>query len=493
MNRKTLAIVSALIISLLVTAVSTSVTTLAQGAFVYNSAYQIQNLESTEATVNIEYFDQDSTATYSGTVNVPGNGSKTIFPFISGPFGDNISGPATFNGSVVLSSDKQIAAILNTEATSPFYGASTNGFSEGATELNLPLIACNNSGFDTWFNVQNVGTSAATVEIEYIPGAFGSGSTDTGITIDPYRAMTFDQSATSTTGTKRCGSGLGTRFVGSAKVTSTNGQPLVASTMFMGTASIKVLQGYNGFVSGSETVNLPLIMANNSGYYTSIQVQNAGAGPADVTVSFGANTIGNTNTPNAETFTLIAGEAKTLIQAGGIGPYSPSNDWAAFGQYVSGATISQSGSSEPLVAVVNQTQGTTFGSAYEGFDPGGATGTINLPLIAANNSGYLTGIQIQAVSGAPQVTVDYGTNTGSGTLVEPVNDTKTLNTGETWTLIQAGAPGPLTGNNNWSTAGQYVGSAKVSATAGTVIAIVNFNGSPSMGGDRLYTYTGFNE
>jgi hypothetical protein len=493
MSKKAFAIASVLIISLLVTAVSAPVPTLAQGSFVYNSAYQIQNLEATEATVNIEYFDQNSTATYSGTVLVPGNGSKTIFPFVSGPFGDNITGPSSFNGSAVLSSDKQIAAILNTEATSPFYGASTNGFSAGATELNLPLIACSNSGFDTWFNVQNVGASAANVEVQYIPGAFGTGSTDTGITIEPYRAKTFDQSATSTTGTKHCGAGLGAKFVGSAKVTSTNGQPLVASTMFMGTGSIKVLQGYNGFVAGSDTVNLPLIMANNSGYYTSIQVQNAGTGSANITVAFGANTIGNTNTPNAETFTLAAGAAKTLIQAGGISAYSPSNNWTAFGQYVSGATISQSGTSQPLVAVVNQTQGTTFGSAYEGFDPSGASGTINLPLIAANNSGYLTGIQIQAVSGSPQVTVDYSTNTGSGSLVEPLNDSKTLSAGETWTLIQAGTPGPLTGVNNWSAAGQYVGSAKVTATGGTIIAIVNFNGSPSMGGDRLYTYTGFNQ
>jgi hypothetical protein len=475
--------------------------TLAQGPLLYSSAYQIQNLESTDATVHIEYYDQDSSSMYSGDVTVPGNGSKTIFPFVSGPFGDNIVGPASFNGSAVLSSDKQIAAILNTQTAgtaSPFYGASTNGFSEGAESVSLPLIACNNSGFDTWFNVQNVGTSDAVVNIDYIPGAFGSAASDTGITIGKFQAVTFDQRSDSTTGTKRCSGGLGSKFVGSAQVTSTNGQPIVATAMFLGTGSIKTLQGYNGFTTSltpvTTTVNLPLVMSNNSSYYTSIQVQNAGDDPTTLTVDFGANTQGS-GSPADEVFTLTPGEAKTLIQLGGVSPYSPSNDWNAIGKYVGGAKITQTGN-EPLVAVVNQnsTSYTSLGTAYEGFDPSSASGTINLPLIAANNNGYLTGVQIQAVSGNPTVTVDYGTNTAGGALTEPVNDVKTLSTGETWTLIQAGNSPTLSGNNDWrpEVAGKYVGSAVVSATGGTVIAIVNFNG-PATAGDTFYTYNGFNQ
>ena len=83
---------------------------LAQGGIVYTSAYQIQNMESSTATVLIQYYDQATgTLTASGTISVPGNGSKTVFPFQT----DGISGPSSFNGSAVLSSDKQIAAILN--------------------------------------------------------------------------------------------------------------------------------------------------------------------------------------------------------------------------------------------------------------------------------------------------------------------------------------------------------------------------------------------
>jgi hypothetical protein len=457
----------------------------------YSSAYQIQNLENVAATVQIQYYDQTAgTLSASGSISVPANGSKTIFPFTTGTFGDNITGPATFNGSAVLSSDRQIAAILNTQtSSSPFYGAATDGFSQGATSISLPLIACNNSGFDTWFNIQNTGSAAANVTVTYVPGSSGAtGQTDTAA-IQPNAAKTFHQATGSPFGTKTCAqlAGADGRFVGSAQITSN--QPVVASVMFLGTGGGKTLQGYNGFTAGADQVNLPLIMANNSSFYTAIQVQNAGDASTNVTIDFGANTIGSGN-PVDETFALAAGEAKTLIQLGPVSAFSPSNNWTAVGQYVSGATITQSGN-EPLVAIVNQnsTASTSLGSAYEGFSPTGATTTINLPLVAANNSGFLTGIQIQALQDGTNVTIDYSTNTGSGSLTEPVNDTFTLNAGGSKTLIQAGAPGPLSGLNNWATAGQYVGSATVTAN-NPVIAIVNFNGPAS--GDTFFTYTGFN-
>jgi hypothetical protein len=476
-------------------AVMGAASVLAQSSIVYSSSYQIQNLENAQATVVLTYYNQDGTIAASGSLTVTANGSKTIFPFTSGPFGDNLTGPSTFNGSLILSSDRQIAAILNTQTTSsPFYGASTSGFSAGATSMSLPLIVCNNSGFNTWFNVQNASSTAsdAHITVTYIPGANGlAGRTDPA-TIKPGAAKTFNQAEGSTTGTKTCADlkDASGRFVGSARITSD--QPIVASVMFLGTGTIKTLQGYNGFTSGSTAINLPLIMANNSSYYTSINLQNAGVNTTTITVTFGVNKIGSPTTPNPEVFTLGPGAAKVLIQNGGISVFSPSNNWTTFGKYVSGATIAQSGA-EPLVAIVNQNSTTylSLGSAYEGFDPSAATGTVNLPLIAANNSGYYTSINLQAVSGNPAVTIDYNTNTGGGSLTEPISDTQTLTAGETWVLIQAGVPGPLTGVNNWSTAGRYVGSAKVTATGGTVIAIVNFNGPAT--GDTFFTYDGFGQ
>ena len=467
--------------------------TMAQGPsdIVWSSAYQIQNLESTDATVHVAYYPQDGSSPYEGDVTVPGDGSKTIFPFTSGDYGDDVTGPGTFNGSAVLSSAKQIAAILNTQTgagSSAFYGAATKGFSSGAKSLSLPLIACNNGGFDTWFNIQNVSGSTANVEVEYVPGLYGqAGLTDT-LTIESFRAKTLDQRADSTTGTKDCtdladGSG---RFVGSATITSD--QDVVATAMFLGTGGIKTVQGYNSFTAGSEAVNLPLVMANNSTYYTSIQIQNAGTGDADVVVDYSANTISGGNDPASETYTIQAGSSQTIIHNGTA---FSDVDWDAVGQYVGAATITQDGTTEPLVAVVNQnsTQYTSLGSTYEGMSPDDATDTVNLPLVAANNSGYLTGIQVQALNDSTDVTVTYSENSVEAGEV-PTADTFSLDASESKTLIQNGPPGTFAGVNNWDTIGQYVGSAKVTAN-GPILAIVNFNGPAT--GDTFYTYDGFNQ
>ena len=75
-------------------------------------------------------------------------------------------------------------------------------------------------------------------------------------------------------------------------------------------------------------------------------------------------------------------------------------------------------------------------------------------------------------------------------MASPVDDTFSLDAGETKTLIQAGAPGPFSGNNDWASAGQYIGSAQVTAN-NPIIAIVNYVG-PS-GGDQFSTYNGFNQ
>jgi hypothetical protein len=457
---------------------------------IWSSAYQIQNLEGDDATVHIAYYDQDSSSVYEGDVTVQGSSSKTIFPFTSGGYGDEIVGPGTFNGSAVLSSDKQIAAILNTQTgagSSSFYGAATKGFSEGAMEMSLPLIACNNGGFDTWFNIQNVGDEDADVTVEYVPGLYGLSGLSDNFTVEPFRAKTLDQRAASTTGTKDCddladGSG---RFVGSANITSD--EPIVATAMFLGTGSYKTVQGYNGFTPEAESANLPLIMANNSTYYTSIQIQNAGDSDADVVVTYSENTVG-VNDPAAETYTIAAGASQTIIH---VGTAFSQVDWDAIGQYVGAATITQDGTTEPLVAVVNQnsTLYTSLGSTYEGMSPDEATDIVSLPLVAANNGGFLTGIQVQAINDDTDVTITYYENTAEpGEIPDP--DTFTLDAGESKTLIQYGPPGTLSGVNDWDDIGQYIGAADVTAD-GPILAIVNFNGPPT--GDTFYTYDGFNQ
>ena len=427
----------------------------AQGSGItWNSGFQVQNLENAEASINIMYYNQDGTEAIPGGVGdtIPAMGSKTYYP---------IHPDGTFNGSVVISSDKQVAAIANLLASGGLSaGSATNSFSAGALTMNLPLIMRGNAGFNTWFNVQNTGTSSTHVTVTYYPGSDGNPGVTEEADIPAGAAATFDQEPNSA---------LGDKFVGSALVTS-DSEDVVATVEQVGTGDTKTLLGYNGFTVGSTMVVAPLIMANNAGFFTGVQVQNVGTTTANVTVTYGPNTAG-TFTPTAESASIEAGASATFLQLGG--------QWTE--KYVGSATITNV-EEQPLVAIVNQLLigDLSFGTAYEGFDPTSATSNASAPLVMANNAGFFTGVQVQNVSGADpcEVCVTYGPNT-AGTF-EPTPECADIAAGASHTFLQAGG--------QWTE--KYVGSAMITGDGCNIVAIVNeLNLTLN---DQFFTYNGFN-
>ncbi len=425
----------------------------AQGSgIVYRSGFQVQNLENAEATIVIEYYNQDGTKATTVDDTIPALGSKTYFP---------IHPDEGFNGSVVISSDRQIAAIANLLAEGAVNaGSASIGFSAGATAVNLPLIMRGNAGFDTFFNVQNAGSATTHVTVTYYPGSAGNAGVTEEWDIPPGAAHTFDQATNAA---------LGDLFIGSARVES-DGQPVVATVEQVGSGNIKTLLGYNGFTAGSSTVVAPLIQANNAGFFSGIQVQNVGTTTASVTVTYGPNVAGSF-APAPESAAVEPGASHTFIQLGG--------QWTQ--TYVGSATITNA-EGQPLVAIVNQLKmgALSFGSAYEGFDPAAATSTASAPLVMANNYGYFTGIQVQNVGGADpcEVTVTYSPNTVGAW--SPAPESASIPAGASNTFLQLGG--------QWSE--RYVGSATITGAGCNIVAIVNeLNLSLN---DQFFTYTAIN-
>lgn len=454
----------------------------AQGGVTYSTGIQVQNLESQQASVVLTFHQGSTTYTHSDTI--PENGSKTFFPLPG-----NV--PSGFSGAAVVSSDRNVRAVVNQLGTlaGTTFLATTNGFQSGSTQLSLPLIMCNNNGYNTWFSVQNAGTSEAPVFVSYISGASVVASENVPSVL-PGAAVVFDQGPSSTG--VRCESGLPATFVGSAIVTST--QPIVASVMQLNTTNFKTLLGYNGFTGGSSSIALPLVMSNNSGFFTGIQVQNAGTTSTTVYVQYGPDTTpgdGFTGPSGPEIFTLAPGASKTIINNGNAPGNGSSFNWT--GRYVGSAIITNT-QNQPLVAIVNQlrTTGTPVGTAYEGFDPSTATQNASAPLIMANNSGYFTGIQVQNVGSTPvSVTITYGPDTATGDgAFSAAPENFSLGPGQSRTILQSGTS-PANGSvNNWASAGTYIGSAQISAS-GPIVAIVNqLNLAGS--GDTFATGTAFN-
>ena len=94
----------ALVIALLVTL---AIPMVASGqSIVYTAGIQIQNLDlSNQANITVTYYNQDGSTAATVNDTVTAGGSKTYFPLSAVSDG--------FNGSVVISSDREIGTTLS--------------------------------------------------------------------------------------------------------------------------------------------------------------------------------------------------------------------------------------------------------------------------------------------------------------------------------------------------------------------------------------------
>jgi hypothetical protein len=461
----------------------------------YTSGFHIQNLSvSQNANITVVYYAQEHGIVAEVPDVIPPAGSVTYARIHNW---EAPGEPSSFMGSVVVISNAPVAAIVNTLGDFPSYASATTAFSKGSTSFFLPLIMCNNNGFDTWFNVQNMSLSdSTTLDISYSAGLAGQDYYEQAV-IDPGQSKTFNQALGSDTVNCETLAGTDDRFVGSAMITSQ--QPVVATVMQVNSTDYKIMLGYNGFDSGGSSVRAPLVMANNNGFYTGLQVQNAGTMTTTVTVAYSNNTQGTIMIrPQPDVFELGPSASKTLVQDGAPpNNGSEHNDYTQLGRYVGAATVTSS-NEQPLVVIVNQafpdTDPGPFGTAYEGFNTDLASTRMSVPLVMANNNTYYTGIQVQNADAEPvQVTIKYAPNaaTGIDPIDEPQSDVFTLQPGASKTLIHNDAP-PANGStvNDWGEIGTYLGAASITAT-GPIVAIVN-EFTWGFAGDQFYTYTAIN-
>ncbi len=411
------------------------------GAFPsYTSGFQVQNLSSAQATVSITYYNPNGTIATTATDTISANGSKTYFP---------IHATSGFNGSVVISSDQQIASVVNVlTGSGAKAGASYVAASQGGTSLSLPLLMKNNSGYNTWFHLQNTGTTDANVTVNY-----SDGTSQTAV-IKPGAAKLFDQSTESHSAA-----------VFSANITSS--QPVAAAVI---EENPVVMFAYTGFRGGSTNPVMPLINANNSGYITGVQVQNIGGTSTTVTISYTPSVEGTACT---ETQTIPAGQSRTFALA--AFENGANSNCVARARFIGSAQVTTNSANQPLVAIVNQLKPGVNGEAYGSFDPNNATNKVVLPLIMDRNSGWFTGFNVMNVgSSATTVTCTF---TGTSYSV-----TATLNPGQALTDIQV----------NKISSG-YVGSGTCTASNLTdkIVAVVNELNTGT--GDNLLVYEGINQ
>jgi hypothetical protein len=432
-------------------ALAMAVSVSAQGPSSYTSGFQVQNLDdSNAASIHIDYYNQDGTTDGSGTdASIPAGDSMTFF-------GATVAASDGFNGSVVISSDRPVAAIVNLLGDDgDFGGASYDSFSGGSSAANIPLVLSDFFNISTFFNVQNTGTSDVTVDVTYVGtgGTCGSPSA----TIAPGAAATFDQTADCTSG-----------FIGAATVDAPGGTVAVAVVQY----DADSLLAYNAFTgSGSQMAVAPLVSHNFFNSRTALQIQNTGGSSADITVNYEPSLAGSSC---SETKTVAAGASGNFgdnaffLDAG--------NGCNAGSGWVGSAEI-DAGAGNSVVAIVNTvTSGQPNAAAYAAFDPGAATDTVNFPLVMQNNFGIFTGYGVANVGGgSTDITCTFSgsAETTGGTVAA----------GASFTSVQDG-------NNDVDLGDGYVGASTCTSNNGEpIVGVVSQLGGS---GDKLLYYEGFN-
>lgn len=349
----------------------------------YTSGINIQNVTNGTATVNIRYYTNASATGGGGTeqvvagatpINIAGYGVKSIFPL-------PIS--AGFKGSIVMESTAQIAAVVNVGNSTLSSLDAYVGLTSGGTSAYLPLLHKGNSGYTTWFSVQNTGLAPTNVSIDYsdMPAA-----SDVTLSNIPVGASVVVNQANEAHTAKF--------FAGTVTATTAGGQ--IGVTVLQENSSN--ILAYAGFNSGAQRPVMPIINMNNSGYVTGTQIYNLGTTATNVTVSYVAGQAGTscteTQTIQPKTmnvFTLMAFPSTT----------GTSNCKAE--KFIGSASVTVNSANAPLAVVVNQLRvsNNTNGASHTAFDPAVATSAVYMPTIFDRNSGWYTAFNLINVGGAP--------------------------------------------------------------------------------------------
>jgi len=459
----------------------------------YDSTINIQNLDDVEGNLTITFYDEEGNVELEIVDTIPANGMKFYFVLQQAL-------PENYKGSAIVAADVNLNIVHNLRINVGEQGAATMGYKEGGTRLDLPLVMRNNGGYDTWFSVQNAGAEDAEVRVNFYAGEYAGNDWtwedggDPVVVLKPGQAKIFDQDQMPE---------LGEVFVGSAVVTGT--QPLVASVVEVGPNGLFAYDAFSGDdaggagegagQAGSTDVIAPLFQYWNAGYQSSLQVQNMGDVPTEVTIEYTPGEIGGTvyGTACEETHEIQPGASEIF---GLFAFYFPGNDCYDKNPgtaFVGSAHVKTNSAGQPLVAVVNQMNSVDLRSgAYSAFSPDDAAACVSLPLVMDRNNGYWTSINVFNPSETTPVTVTISyTEDAFGGNPKPADDVVRLE------------PLQMASVMNWGELGEgYVGSATACAEAAEVagqkeegvgiLAMVNeLNNAPWAVGDTLYVYNGF--
>jgi len=444
------------------------------------SGVTVQNLSLiNDANITITFYNQDGTIAHTLSSTISAGGQKTWYLPTHVP-----ELPDGFIGSAVVSSDQPVAAIVNTQVPTVGTGTMDNpnrvGTSTGVLgtkvgpKVYLTQIMKDYYGWNSYFSVQNAGTSETIVTVHYYDTTGAEVDTDTQA-IPANASYVFRQEDNAA---------LPANFVGSAVIEGGGQNIAVICNFYNACTDYTTAQfhSYNGFATGATKLYIPRLVKDYYNYQSGLKIQNISETDdtvVTVTYYFGGNTYVQTSP------TIGPGQA--------WGPYLGDETQVPelTGVSGSGSAIIESSGDVPIVATINEDNRVDppgRGVTYNAFLEGEETTTVFFPQVTAEYYGYSSGIQIQNVGTAPaDLTVTYSGKTPfTVTGIAP---------GASWSQFAPDAPGMTPGPGN----DDYNGSVIVTSTQPIVgIANISFRYDVDARygmnyGDSFAAYNGINQ
>lgn len=366
----------------------------------WTTDFNILNLaENDEAQVVVTRYGEcenpGSCTTDNGTVvtteNIEGGGSFYYNPALDTNF------PSNFSGSIVVSADQPIAAIVtaaNSETGNQYASDAYAGVSEVSDSIFLPIIMGNLGVWNTRMAIQNAGSGDATITIDYIGD---DAPADTQIAgLPPNMMAMVDQ---------QDNPGMD-NFNGAAKVTSD--QPLAILVDEYKTTG-GVLVSYVGvpLSQADISVYMPGFIAQGV-WATDFTIVNTTNDTANVTVDFAGSTKSLSGS--------IGGEGSAYVN-GYTGAYPAGwSGEAPTSGYYGAATVT---SNKEVVVVYNISNSAggpgNYALGYVGYAQAFGATKVSVPLIENQYStGWDTTFSVQNVEGGTaNLTLKYSGNMAS--------------------------------------------------------------------------------
>lgn len=378
----------------------------AQLGDIADSSFTVQNTGEGQATVQVTFYEEDGTEHTPSPLN---NDKANPFTLEAGEsfevYLPGIPDLADGRYSVVISSDQPVVAIANiigqNTAGTVFYNGSYSGAPASADTVYLPAIVYESYNWNSLISVQNAGSSATDVTVDYTCPD-GSTAQDKKTGLAPGASVHFDLETSAPTG-------LPAGCNGSAEISSTGDTSLVV--VDNQTADGGFTQSYNAFVAGATELSVPALYHQYYTWDSSLNIRKIGSGDTTVTVSYSDG-----GTPS--TCDLTDASPSCLL-------YMPTEhpDTGLFA-----ATITST-NSVPVVAIVNaanpNAQAQTYGSFSEG------TGTVGLPTVMKQYYGWETSFTCQNIG-----TVETALNVSYQNYAANAYNTDSLDPGESVEIYQ---------------------------------------------------------